>query len=43
MQEPIFSDCEDVPGDTICVIQINSNIRELDINMTFIDIKAPCW
>ena len=39
----IYSDGEDVPGNTICAIQINSNktdYRELDINMTFIDNKA---
>ena len=39
----IYSDGEDVPGNTICAIQINSNKtdhRELDINMTFIDNKA---
>ena len=39
----IYSDGEDVPGYTICAIQINSNktnYRELDINMTFIDNKA---
>ena len=39
----IYSDGEDVPGNTICAIQIYSNKtvhRELDINMTFIDNKA---
>ena len=39
----IYSDGEDVPGNTICAIQINSNkteYKELDINMTFIDNKA---
>ena len=39
----IYSDGEDVPGNTICAIQINSNKtdhRELDINMTFIGNKA---
>ena len=39
----IYSDGEDVPGNSICAIQIYSNKtvhRELDINMTFIDNKA---
>ena len=39
----IYSDGEDVPGKTICAIQIYSNTtdhRELDINVTFIDNKA---
>ena len=39
----IYSDGGDVPGNTICAIQIYSNKtvhRELDINMTFIDNKA---
>ena len=39
----IYSDGEDVPGNTICALQINSNKtdhRELDINMTFIGNKA---
>ena len=39
----IYSDGENVPGNTICALQIYSNKtdqRELDINMTFIGNKA---